>query len=154
VIVQEAPVPALALRSESPVRVLTLSARDPVALVELANRFADHLKSNDDDLDDVCYTSNVGRTHFAYRWACVINSREECIRSLEQFVEQGPSGLLPIPSGPAPKFAFCFPEQFDLRGTEFLCKPDSYCRDIAQEAAGAVERALGRSLAELLADEE
>ena len=50
--------------------VLTLSARSQAGLSALARSYADHLAARPDlDIGDVCFTANVGRTHFAHRLA-------------------------------------------------------------------------------------
>src|SRR6185436_5403308 len=68
---------------EQPVPVLTLSARSPEALRALAERYATWLREHPDaDLADVCYTTNIGRSHFNHRFAGVVRTVEEALEQL------------------------------------------------------------------------
>ena len=61
-----------------PRHILTLSAKNEDALKELASRYATYLSREDTpDIADICYTANVGRTHFAHRVAVTGESKEE-----------------------------------------------------------------------------
>jgi acyl transferase domain-containing protein/acyl-CoA synthetase (AMP-forming)/AMP-acid ligase II/pimeloyl-ACP methyl ester carboxylesterase/acyl carrier protein len=55
--------------------LLTISTKNETALEQLISRYQDYLKQHPEvDLADICFTSNVGRTHFKHREAFVINS--------------------------------------------------------------------------------
>jgi acyl transferase domain-containing protein/NADPH:quinone reductase-like Zn-dependent oxidoreductase/acyl carrier protein len=68
--------------------VLTLSARSRGSLRSLVERYRRHLDDNpDQDVRDVCYTGNVGRSHFPVRLAGVVRDRAELSGLLDrQFV--------------------------------------------------------------------
>jgi amino acid adenylation domain-containing protein len=71
VVVEEAPVPAPALRTR-PWHLLTLSARTPEALAAADARMAARLSDPSEiDLADACYTLAVGRRPFSVRQALV-----------------------------------------------------------------------------------
>ncbi|MDZ8033649.1 type I polyketide synthase [Nostoc sp. DedSLP04] len=80
VIIEEAPLKEQGSRgaeeqrsnSERSYHLLTLSAKSEVALRQLVSRYHDRITNNfDDDLGDLCFTANTGRSHFDYRLAIV-----------------------------------------------------------------------------------
>jgi polyketide synthase len=58
----EPPVPEAENRRE----ILVLSAHTPAALRRLAHRYADHLRTSEYRLGDICFTSQVGRARLAH----------------------------------------------------------------------------------------
>ena len=95
IIVEEAPARS---RQEGlpsrPVHVLTLSARTETAVRNLASRFEKHLADRpEDELMDICFTANAGRSHFAHRFAAVVESKEQLREALATYAagraEQG-----------------------------------------------------------------
>jgi 3-oxoacyl-(acyl-carrier-protein) synthase/thioesterase domain-containing protein len=62
--------------------VLTLSAKTPGALRELASRYEEHLAGTDQAFEDICYTSNTGRSHFSQRLSVVADSSTTVRRGL------------------------------------------------------------------------
>lgn len=96
---------------ERPFHLFTLSAKSDVALKELANRFANYLKNKPLELlSDVCFTANIGRAHFVYRLALVIENTSQLIKQLTSFAKGETSdglksGLVPPTK---PKVAFVF----------------------------------------------
>lgn len=55
--------------------LLTLSAKNETALQQLIHRYQDYLQQNSHlSLPDICFTSNVGRSHFKYRSAFLVKS--------------------------------------------------------------------------------
>ena len=86
-ILEEAPVPASA---PPPVVagawMLPLSARHPSALRQLATRYADRIAQNGSgSLEDISFTSQVGRAALPVRAAFVADSRENLVRQLAAF---------------------------------------------------------------------
>ncbi len=64
------PISAIDLDLERPSHLLTLSARSETALRSLANQYLDLLPElPEQDLANLCYTANTGRTGFNYRLA-------------------------------------------------------------------------------------
>ena len=79
VVLEEGPVGKQRKGGEKrPLHILALSAKSEEALKELAGRYAAHIAANpEDDIADVCYTANWGRSHFEERIAVTGSSREE-----------------------------------------------------------------------------
>ena len=68
--------------------LLALSAKSPQALKDLAVRFAAHLAGHPrQDLADVCFTANTGRSHFSQRLALTAASIDEARRRLADWAE-------------------------------------------------------------------
>ncbi|MEH2034150.1 MAG: SDR family NAD(P)-dependent oxidoreductase [Nostoc sp.] len=69
--------------------VLTLSAKTEIALRELARRYVGFLECHSEvSLTDICYTSNVGRSHFDYRLALVADSPAQLRHQLTTFIAE------------------------------------------------------------------
>jgi acyl transferase domain-containing protein/acyl-CoA synthetase (AMP-forming)/AMP-acid ligase II/acyl carrier protein/SAM-dependent methyltransferase len=79
VVLEEAPVRESAkAEMDRPLHVLTLSAKSEDALRELANRYETHLVAYpDSDVGDLCFSANVGRSHFDHRLSVVGSSTLE-----------------------------------------------------------------------------
>ena len=74
-----------------PNHILALSARTESALKNIAARFAKHLAENaEDDLADICYSANAGRSHFARRMAVIAESKEQMREALAAFAAGQP----------------------------------------------------------------
>ena len=66
--------------------LFTLSAKNKKALDRLASDYADYLQLHRDLLiEDICFTTNLGRSHFNYRLAIVVSSVTELQTKLTQF---------------------------------------------------------------------
>ncbi|MGQ4807006.1 hypothetical protein NKDENANG_00344 [Candidatus Entotheonellaceae bacterium PAL068K] len=88
VIVEEPPVvEPVASHHERPWHVLTLSAKTEPALMHLAGRYHEVLSEPAlTALPDLCYTANVGRSHFAHRLGLTAESVEQMRNRLAAFV--------------------------------------------------------------------
>ncbi|MEE8526152.1 MAG: SDR family NAD(P)-dependent oxidoreductase [Thermoanaerobaculia bacterium] len=98
VVVEEAPAPTAPgapSERQRPRHLLCLSAATEGALKELARRFERHLGADRSlPLADVCYTANVGRSHFRHRLAAAAESPREMAAALEAFgAGRRPGGL-------------------------------------------------------------
>jgi acyl transferase domain-containing protein/acyl-CoA synthetase (AMP-forming)/AMP-acid ligase II/pimeloyl-ACP methyl ester carboxylesterase/acyl carrier protein len=72
--------------------LLTLSAKTESALKDLVSSFQDYLTSNpESNLTDICFTTNVGRTHFHHRLAIAVNSVPQLQAQLANFITEGTS---------------------------------------------------------------
>nr|AEU11005.1 NpnA [Nostoc sp. 152] len=107
VILEEAPEPLVVNNEfERPYHLLTLSAKSEEALAQLRHRYEEFLISNTDvSIADICYTANVGRSHFNHRLAIVANSREQLLEQLASHGKTSQIGKKP------PKIAFLFTGQ-------------------------------------------
>lgn len=89
VIVESAP-PARTNKTTTmvPYHLLLLSAKTKSALKTKINDFKTFLQSKaDNQLADICYTANTGRTHFNHRAACIAKTRAEFITALEKLAD-------------------------------------------------------------------
>lgn len=88
VIVSEAPDPKddfTVIRPDS--NLFTLSARNKPALQQLANDYVQYLQKNPNlNLEDICLTVNLGRSHFNHRLALTATSTRELQTKLTQFI--------------------------------------------------------------------
>jgi len=114
VIVEEAPTRLLAQPEvERPLHLLCLSAKDEHALEDVANRYELHLGGRfPGSLPDICYTANVGRSHFERRRVVVATSIEEARSKLSARRDERLSGQAIEQS----EVAFLFPGQ----GAEYV----------------------------------
>ncbi len=75
--------------------LFTLSARNKKALRQLAINYLDYLQLHPDLLiEDICYTANVGRSHFNYRLATTVTSTTDLQTKLTQFIAEERSSEL------------------------------------------------------------
>ncbi len=117
-IIGQAPQPSETTKPASvqlPENVLTLSAQAAGALPELASRYADALSSAGVELDlqSLCHSAAIGRSHLAYRAAFLASSPEALAQSLSDFAAGNePAGVSTGVIGRrAPKLAFLFTGQ-------------------------------------------
>ena len=76
--------------AESPLQVLTLSAKTESALQDLVSSYENYLANNlEVSLADICYTANVGRSHFNYRIAIAAFSTAQLRKKLASFTTEG-----------------------------------------------------------------
>ncbi len=74
---------------EIDLHLFTLSARSQKALLQLAADYISYLKLHPDILiEDICYTVNVGRSHFNHRIALIVTSNAELQAELVQYTTQ------------------------------------------------------------------
>ncbi|HTQ06405.1 MAG TPA: SDR family NAD(P)-dependent oxidoreductase [Polyangiaceae bacterium] len=115
-VVEEAPAatPKAGTATATP-RLLALSARDEKALAALAARHAEAVRENPQlPLEDVCFTANAGRSHFACRATVQARSLEElgprltALAALES--SEGVARVRAVPRDP-PRVAFLFTGQ-------------------------------------------
>ncbi len=92
--------------------VLTLSAKSPEALVARVGQFAQWLDANPQaDLGDLCHTTNVSRSAFAFRFATAAASVAELKESLAAWLRTTGREPATITRCGAPRMAFLFPGQ-------------------------------------------
>lgn len=124
-------------KTERPRHLLTLSAKSAEALQALAAAYNKHLAcqtntdknrdentdtkntNNDDLFQNICFTANQGRAHFAHRLAIVAANQTEACEKLADFAaNNGASTFLQgnPTSGNAPTIAFLFSGQ----GSQFV----------------------------------
>jgi acyl transferase domain-containing protein/acyl carrier protein len=83
IIVSEAPVfnitPPPQIRKGG---VLTVSAKDKVSLFANMQRLQIFLQNTSDSIENICFTSNVGRTHYKERIALIANNKEQLLQTI------------------------------------------------------------------------
>ncbi|MBO3462772.1 aminotransferase class III-fold pyridoxal phosphate-dependent enzyme [Aetokthonos hydrillicola Thurmond2011] len=95
------------------VHLLTLSARSEIALQDLVKSYEKYFTINPEkNIEDICFTANTGRSHFAHRLAITTPSTAQLYEQLKAFPAQQ-SGVLSgqIQSKKPPKIAFLFTGQ-------------------------------------------
>ncbi len=111
VILQEAPEQVKGKNdTERSLHLLTLSAKTKKALSDLVVRYQNYLEkkeSNENELADICYTANTGRTHLNHRLAVIAANQAELLEKLT--AEEIFSGQ--VSSSSLPKVAFLFTGQ-------------------------------------------
>ncbi|MCP4262405.1 MAG: acyltransferase domain-containing protein [Planctomycetes bacterium] len=100
-----------------PRHLLTLSAQTSEALKQLAERYENHLSEHPNlALEDICFSANVGRSHFDHRLGVVAESLKTVRDLLRTFVNGRESiGIFQgkVPRNRQRKIAFLFTNQGD-----------------------------------------
>lgn len=107
-VLEEAPEPVHP-KAKPSCHILTLSARSPGALMVLKARYGAFLEKNMTcDIPDICFTANVGRTHYPFRYYAVASSVEELREKVlcEEFSGQGDTPESPDKAPPKTGFLF------------------------------------------------
>ncbi|MCP4024382.1 MAG: hypothetical protein GY729_21245, partial [Desulfobacteraceae bacterium] len=94
-VVGEAPFQPEKRQKPLPCYLATVSAKNQKALEQLGQNLAQSLDEENHNLEDICYTLNVGRSHFEKRWALVVESVRELKINLNRLLqgEDVPSAL-------------------------------------------------------------
>ncbi|HEY6807133.1 MAG TPA: amino acid adenylation domain-containing protein [Pyrinomonadaceae bacterium] len=87
-VVEEAPPAPAATEDRNAPTLITLSAKTPEALQRYFAKLVAFLESTDQRLSDIAYTLNHGRNDYQYRFAGVVNSRDELRNLLKQQLAQ------------------------------------------------------------------
>ena len=80
------------LKEDNMTSIFTLSATNETSLEALVSNYISFLKEENLCMKDVCFTSNTGRGHYGYRLAVICSSKEELIKALTLFKENGFKG--------------------------------------------------------------
>lgn len=89
--------------------ILTLSAKSKESLQQLLNKYQAYFANlTNENIQDICYTTNIGRKHFSYRFAAVANSLDELSDILKRKSEREVSTS---PISDPQKIAFLFTGQ-------------------------------------------
>ncbi|MCK4897144.1 MAG: type I polyketide synthase, partial [Anaerolineales bacterium] len=160
-ILEEAPPSQVAKKAnERPHQVLALSAVNEAALGDLAARFASYLKDHrTEDIGDICYTTNSGRTHFDHRLAIRGNSTLQLHEKLSAY--RNGQTLPGIKSGlrqyePGQNIAFLFSgqgSQYVGMGQQLYETQPSF-REIINQCDELMRQYLGVSLLSVLYPED
>lgn len=138
----------------STIGVLPLSARSPQALVALAQRYETWLDAHPKvDINDVCFTASVGRSHFEHRAALVVDSVQGARELLAELAENRVRpGVTRGECTDPPKTAWLFTGQ----GSQYpgmareLFDAEPVFADTVRRCAEAIDSMLPRPLLEVL----
>lgn len=101
--------------SKRPCYIFTLSARCNKSLQELARSYRKFLSNESTtSIADICFTANIGRSHFDHRLAVVVESTAQLRKKLEDYETFGETtGLIrgQVTGKKCPKIAFLFTGQ-------------------------------------------
>lgn len=91
--------------------LFTITAKSKSSLLRLIDKYRDFLQQ-EQDIAKICYTTNVGRDHFSYRFAVKTNSVEDLKEKLDDYVktQQGTSDTK-VTLGDNKEVAFLFTGQ-------------------------------------------
>jgi len=165
VILQQAPeIEPVAAETKRPLELLTLSAKNDAALKDLVKLYHDHItEQSDDDLADICYTANIGRSHFAHRLSVVGESLEQMHAQLGDLVEDHPTTTRPeedysdghLEDQP-PGIAFLFTgqgSQYAGMGQQLYATQPTFCQAI-DRCDALLRSELDKSLIDILYNTE
>ncbi|MDP4180244.1 MAG: aminotransferase class III-fold pyridoxal phosphate-dependent enzyme [Bacillota bacterium] len=88
VIVKEPPVKSMASEDLISNNILTLSARSEAALTEMLKKYHSYILSTSEALANICYTSNISRSHMPVRAAFTCGSKEELQKKLQALIDK------------------------------------------------------------------
>ncbi|MET0707116.1 MAG: SDR family NAD(P)-dependent oxidoreductase, partial [Tardiphaga sp.] len=92
--------------------LVTLSAKSAEALIMRAKQLLNWLNENPDaGLGDVCYTTNVSRSQFSFRFAAPAGSAEELKGRLASWLQAAGDNSLRLETSERPRTAFMFSGQ-------------------------------------------
>lgn len=130
--------------------VLTFSAKSKTALLALQKKYIHYLEKKSAPIADVCYSSNIGRNHFQYRFAVAGANYEQLKDLLSQ------KTVVAEPGSNSQKIAFLFTgqgSQYTTMGKE-LFDSNLYFREKIMECSQLLEGNLDIPLIELLFNAE
>lgn len=83
VVLEEAPAAFSNIEDKNKgLKVLTITAKSRESFNNLIKKYAQYLKKHPDiSLDDLCYTSNIGRGHYNYRLALILKNLDDLIQA-------------------------------------------------------------------------
>jgi acyl transferase domain-containing protein len=112
VIVEEAPAgETVDIEHPGPMCLLTLSAKTPEALPGLAGKYIDYFSARSPHISDICYTAQVGRTHFSRRLAIVGASSDDLREKLAAYRAGDPGSVIDGKKAKNKRIAFLFTGQ-------------------------------------------
>jgi acyl transferase domain-containing protein len=122
IVLEEAPAPVVEQNKiELSQYLFTLSAKSDAALKELVQRYDTFLDAQETiSLPNLCFTTNVGRTHFSHRLCIVTRSIDQLRQQLKAWMAQGdPPGIVQgvVKGRKQPKVVFSFPNEGETHFT-------------------------------------
>lgn len=95
IILEAAPeIPSQQPETERPLHLLSLSAKTEEALLSLASRYESYLTSHPEaSVADICFTANIGRSHFDHRLCISAESTTHLREQLQAFTTDQTTGI-------------------------------------------------------------
>ncbi len=129
-ILEEAPLPERTSISEMKCRphIFTISTKEESTLKRMGHKYKLFLESNPKaDIEDICFTSNVGRYHYPCRFSSVAGSKEELLKQINNWLndKEDPPGFAADRKKCQPQIGFLFSDSLDAR---FLKRTSFYGR--------------------------
>ncbi|ATB34120.1 polyketide synthase [Melittangium boletus DSM 14713] len=156
VVLEEAPeVERKAEGKGRPLHVMSLSARNAESLRELASRYVKYLEAHPEaKLEEVCFTANAGRAHFAHRAAVVAESVQQLREQVEALAkgEAPEQGAVSREAGRVQEVVFLFTgqgSQAEGMGQE-LYETEPVFRETMKRCDEVLRPLMGESLVEVL----
>jgi len=141
-------------------QLVPISAKTPEALPQVALRLARHLEQqHEQQLGDIAFTYQTGKSHFAYRAAFAAASRAELVAQARAFAASPPATgttvtLPPEERRSSPRVAFLFSgqgSQYAGMGAE-LYRVSPVFQEAIDRCAAVLDRLLSRPLKTILFD--
>ncbi|MBU6350102.1 MAG: SDR family NAD(P)-dependent oxidoreductase [Chloroflexi bacterium] len=156
-LLEQAPPPSSSpLPNHQPWHLLTLSAKTEQALHDLAHKYSYFLQKTSSTLDEICYTAQTGRSHFAHRLSIVTPTLHQLQASLTAYTQQKntPDTVHGEASShnASPRIAFLFTgqgAQYAQMGRELYDTEPEFHR-LLDECDALLQNHLGESLLEVL----
>lgn len=126
--------------------ILTIAAKNEDALRAMTGRYLRYLDSDTSAvIEDICHTSNLGRTHHAFRFSAVAGSKAQLREQIKAIHDSDTSltGVARHPEKPSPpKIAYLFSDIdtgfTGMRRDFYHSQP--HFRDAVDECAGILEK--------------
>ena len=141
---------------QRPVHLFCLSARTASALKELARRYERHIAEHaEEEIADICFTANAGRSHFAHRLALVVENAPQLRERLAEFAGgdtagDTQSGHAAKKNGPRVAFVFAGQSAAHPELTRPIFESQPVFRAAIEECAALFDSRFGTPLIELL----
>lgn len=101
----------------SDVYVFTISAKSEKAVATMKQKYINFLESDENNLiGDICFTSNISRSYYQYRYATIVDSKEKLITDLKASFDVKKRLKNFYDSG---RLAFIFSSSFDCTSFDF-----------------------------------
>lgn len=104
--------------TENRSHIFTVSTKKEISLRHMVHKYKSFLESNPDaSIEDICFTSNVGRSHYPWRFSSVVSSKKELLQQIDDWLDDNkePSVLGPNAGKDILKVSFLFSDRSSTR---------------------------------------
>lgn len=120
-------------RKKEKIYIFTISAKSEKALNSMKQNYINFLEGDKDSwIGDICFTSNLSRSYYQYRYAVIVDSKEKLIADLKKSLVETKSAVEPFCAG---KLGFVFSPLLDINcfAFDFFYKKNSSFRECVNE---------------------